>query len=46
MIRKNRRYSKMGNIETYEQGLAYAFRVIARRAVSTFELKKNSSARG
>jgi hypothetical protein len=39
--RENRPYSKTAIIETFDQGIAYALQVISRRAVSSFELKKN-----
>lgn len=34
-------YFKMANIETLNNALSYALMVIGRRAISSFELKKN-----
>lgn len=38
---KKQKYSRMASIESFNDAVSYAFNVIARRAISSFELKKN-----
>ncbi len=38
---KKQKYSRMVSIESLNDAISYAFNVIERRAISSFELKKN-----
>jgi|GEM_PF-1093832 len=46
MTMQKPRYSRTANIETSSDGVSYALNVISRRAISSFELKKNLNSKG